>query len=138
MKKGYYIDTSIWMDLYENRKGYDNEPLGDFAYYLFSSIMRENDHIIISDVVIQELENYYTIEEINGMMKLFERAIEKCIAQTRQCDEARYLAEKRDVPRGDALHAILARDNHFILISRDNDFRKLDDVARHYKPEELI
>jgi len=42
------------------------------------------------------------------------------------------------VPAGDALHAIVARDNDLILVTRDRHFRKLEDISKHYKPEELI
>lgn len=38
MVEKYYVDTSVWIDLYEDRKGYNKEPLGDFALKLFSYI----------------------------------------------------------------------------------------------------
>jgi len=138
MAEKYLIDTSIWVDLYEDRKGYQNEPLGDFAFKLFSIIKAKQNKIVITDLTIRELETNYSIEEINGMMKPFEDVLEKIIASKKQRDEAKKLAEKRNVPRGDALHAILARDNRFILVSRDKHFRELTDISEHHKPEEII
>jgi len=38
--------------------------------------------------------------------------------------------ENRNVPRGDALHAIIARDHKLILITRDNHFKKLEDISK--------
>ena len=138
MAEKYYIDTSIWMDLYEDRKGYNNEPLGEYALKLFSLIRAKNKTLIITDLLVRELEMNYSIAEINGMMKPFEEITEKIIATKEQREEAKKIAKERNVPPGDVLHAIIARDSKLILITRDNDFRKLDDISKHHKPEELI
>ncbi|MCK5283923.1 MAG: hypothetical protein KAK00_11085, partial [Nanoarchaeota archaeon] len=103
MTKKYLIDTSIWVDLYEDRKGYQNEPLGDFAFKLFSIIKSRQNKIVITDLTIRELEMNYSIEEINGMMKLFESMLDKIIASKEQRDEAKRIAEERDLPKGDVL-----------------------------------
>jgi len=128
MAEKYYIDTSIWMDLLEDRKGYNNEPLGDYALKLFSLIKAKKSTLILSDILIRELEGYYSLEEINGMMLPFQKIIEKIIATKEQRVEARKIAEERNLPPGDCLHAILARDN---------DFKLLEDITSHYKPEEI-
>ena len=137
MAEKYYIDTSIWMDLLEDRKGYNNEPLGDYALKLFSLIKAKKSTLILSDILIRELEGYYSLEGINGMMLPFQKIIEKIIATKEQRVEARKIAEERNLPPGDCLHAILARDNDFILITRDKDFKLLEDITSHYKPEEI-
>jgi len=134
----FYVDTSIWIDLYEDRKGYNNEPLGEYALKLFSKIKAKENKLIISNILIRELEGYYSIEEINGMIKPFTKIIEKIISTTEQRIEARKIALERNLPPGDVLHAILARNNNLILISRDKDFRMLADISKGYKPEELI
>ncbi len=135
----YYLDTSIWMDLYEDRKGYNQEPLGDFAWKLLGLIKaKKNNLLIISDLLIRELEMNYSLEEINGMMKLFENIIEKIITTKMQRNEAKRIATERNLPTGDALHAILARDYKLILVTRDKHFRQLEDISSHHKPEELI
>ncbi|MBI2672182.1 hypothetical protein HYX16_04575 [Candidatus Woesearchaeota archaeon] len=53
MNQKYYLDTSIWMDIYEDRKGFDNEPLGDFAWRLLAFIKAKKYKIIITDLVIK-------------------------------------------------------------------------------------
>jgi len=30
----FYLDTSIWIDIYEDRKGYNSEPLGNYGFKL--------------------------------------------------------------------------------------------------------
>jgi predicted nucleic acid-binding protein len=137
MAEKYYIDTSIWMDLLEDRKGYNNEPLGDFALKLFSLIKAKKATLIISNLLIRELEGYYSLEEINGMVLPFQKIIEKVIATKEQRIEARKIAEERNLPPGDCLHAILARDNDYILITRDKDFNHLKDISSYHKPEEI-
>lgn len=134
----YYVDTSIWIDIYEDRKGHHNEPLGDYALKFFAILKATGKTLVISDLLLRELESFYSLAEINGMMKPFEHIIEKVIATKEQREEARKLAQERDIPPGDALHAILARDHKLILITRDNDFRKLTDISKYHKPEDII
>ncbi len=138
MTERYYLDTSIWIDIYENRKGYNDEPLGDFAWKLLLRIMGQENKIVITDIVIRELEGYYTLEEINGMMKPFEKFIEKVFTTSAQRDEARRISRGRNLPNWDVLHTIIARDNNLILITRDKHFLRLDDLTICYKPEEII
>ena len=137
MAEKYLIDTSIWVDLYEDRKGYAGEPLGDFAFKLFGMIKAKQNKIVITDLTIRELEMNYSIPEINGMMKPFEAIMEKVIASEDQRDEAKKIAEERNVPKGDALHAVIARDNKFVLIARDKHFKQLTDISQHHKPEDI-
>ena len=72
------------------------------------------------------------------MFKPFEKIIKKIIATEKQSEEAKKIAKERDVPAGDALHVIIARDNDLILVTRDRHFRKMEDISKHHKPEELI
>ena len=138
MENKYYADTSIWIDLYEDRKGFNNEKLGDYALDLFYFIIDKNHRLIISDLLIKELGINYTTAQINGMMKIYGNLIEKVKITTKQRDEAKKLSLERNLPYGDALHAIIARDNNLILVTRDNHFKKLTDISKYYKPEELI
>lgn len=134
----YYVDTSIWIDLVEDRKGYNNEPLGDYALKLFAMIKAKKHKIVITDLLIEELESNYSLEAINGMMLPFQKIMEKVIVTKEQRDEAKRIAEERNLPPGDVLHAIVARDNNFIMITRDKHFKELEDIAKYYKPEEII
>ncbi len=134
----FYLDASIWTDLYDNRKGFRNEPLGDYAFALILMIKTKEYKIILTDLLIRELEMNYSMQQIKGMFKLFEKQIEKLIATKGQREEAKKIATERKVPKGDALHAIIARDNNLILVTRDKHFKILKDISKHYKPEDLI
>ncbi|VVB81570.1 PIN domain protein [uncultured archaeon] len=134
----YLIDTSIWVDLYEDRTGYNGERLGDYAFKLFCLLKTNQDKIIITEFIIKELETNYSIEQIRGMMRPFEDILKKISSSERERREAREISAQRDIPKGDALHAIMARDYSAVLISRDKQFRQLEDIAEHKRPEELI
>ncbi len=138
MKQKYYVDTCIWIDLYEDRKGYNGELLGKFAAKFLFSLLKKQQVLIISKLLIKELKKYYAEEQIEGMFRPFTRIIEKMFITKQQADEAKQIAEERKIPAGDALHAILARDYALILVTRDNDFKKMEDIAKYHKPEELI
>lgn len=137
-KKKFYIDTAIWIDLCLDRKGFNNEPLGTYALKLFSQILANKNILLISSFLIKELNVNFNLEEINGMLRPFEKIIEKFIHTKSQSKEARQIAKEKNIPFGDVLHAIIARDNGAILITRDKHFRQLTDISNHYKPEELI
>ena len=131
----FLIDTSIWIDLYEDRKGYIGEPLGDYALQLVLNIKLQGDSIVLTDLIIKELELHYTQEKIHAMLKPFEPF--EMIKSTHR-KEANRIAKQRNVPKGDALLSITARENNLILVSRDKHFSKLTDITHYYKPEELL
>lgn len=78
--------------------------------------------------------------EINSLLSMIKPDHIQRVSVTKvQFEEACRLAKQRDVPFGDVIHAILARDHEAILVSRDEkDFRKLKDVTNFREPKELI
>mgnify|MGYP001578310187 CR=1 FL=1 len=137
MTERYYLDSSIWMDLYEDRKGYNNEPLGDYAWRLLSLIRAKKARIIITDLLIKELGGYYSPEQINGMMVLFEKLLDRIIIQNEEYEEGYKISSIRNIPLGDAIHAIVARNYNLILITRDKHFIRLKDISAFLRPEEI-
>jgi predicted nucleic acid-binding protein len=128
----YYIDTCIWIDLLENRVnlGVKSQKL------IFNIIMKEE--IILSDVIIKELKRFYTEEEIRSMFFPFKKYLKRIISNKEQFSEAKQISDSLEIPLGDALHAIIARDNNSTLISRDKHFYKLKKICRFKRPEEFI
>lgn len=138
MEKRFYFDTSIWLDFFENRDE-PNFPKGTLAKELIDKIIRENWKIIFSDNNMLELINsgYLTFEAeelINQLrfLLIFVKSSE------REIGKAKDLAAKRGIPRRDALHALIARDNNAILITYDNHFIKLNDIISFHNPREFI
>ena len=56
----------------------------------------------------------------------------------KQIGKAKDLALKRDIPKRDALHSLIARDNKAILITLDKHFQKLLDIIKPKSPKELV
>lgn len=133
----FYIDTSIWIDFIEDRKGFYGEPLGSFAYSFFSKLKENKSVIIISDFLLFELSHRILGKEIEVIMAFFKKQIKKVIVLKEQDAEAQKLSKEKNIPFGDALHAVVARDNDAVIISRDKHFIQLRDIVETYKPEEI-
>ncbi len=139
MQRRYYIDTAIWRDYYENRS--DNlRPLGEWALACITKIIIQEGTILYSDFIKEELKISYSDEE---QLRIFEigsksECLKRIEISNSEIEEARKISQRRDIPFGDALHAILARNNNATLITRDHHFEKLQDIVKIRKPEELL
>lgn len=134
----FYLDTSIWMDFYEDRKGFNDEPIDEYAWKFLSIIKVKKFQIIVSDILMIELENHYSMDVIKGMFSQFSDLILKVNSNKEQISEAKNISLARQLPYPDALHAILSRDYSAILITRDNHFRLLKDIVKSHKPENFF
>ena len=77
--------------------------------------------------------------EINSFLQIVKPDHIRRIQITKeQFEEARKLAKQRNIPLGDIIHAIVARDNEAQLVSRDWDFERLKDITKAKLPEDLI
>ena len=56
----------------------------------------------------------------------------------KQIGLAKDLSFKRNVPKRDALHALIARDNKAILVTFDKHFQMLLDITKPKRPQDLI
>lgn len=131
----FYLDTSIWLDFYEKRGTH-----GEHAFQVLQKILLEDYVIFISDVIVKELKGLgYSPDQIEEMFTIAKPDhLVKVHLNKKQLVEAKVLARKRNIPCGDALHAILARDHEAILLSRDHDFQRLKDITRVELPENFI
>ena len=132
----FYLDTSIWRDLQENRSD-RFRPLGEWAFELLRKIREERHTVIYSDMVIDELRKKYSLPEIQEMLSRAYQ-LEKVVTSKEHAEEAARLCKSLQIPFGDCLHAILARDNNAIIVTRDKHFEQLKLITDARKPEELI
>ncbi|MFH0936197.1 MAG: PIN domain-containing protein [Candidatus Woesearchaeota archaeon] len=138
MSEKYYIDSCIWVDYFENRSD-KFRPLGEWALGIIKKIIKENGLFIFSDHLIDELETKYTSEKLNKFLEIIpEKLIIRINTNERQAKEAFKIKNKLKIPFGDVLHAILARDNNAILVTRDKHFYEIEKQVTIRKPEELI
>lgn len=132
-EKRYYLDTSIFIDLFENRG-----KNGEEAKKLFEKIIIDSSVVIYSDQHIKELKNFgYNNEEIIEMLSFIKDNLRKIHISKEDKEQAKKLASQNKVPRGDALHSILSRNNEAHLISRDEHFQKLKHITIAKKPEDI-
>ena len=137
MVRKFYIDTAIWRDLHENRKD-RHKPLGELAFELFRKIRVNKEKILYSDFVVKELSSAYDKKTINKLFKNASRLLEKAEINEKQVRKAEALCKELNIPFGDALHGILARDNNAVMVTRDRHFKKLSNKIDVKKPEDLI
>ena len=139
MAQKFYLDSAIWRDYSENRSD-RFRPLGEWALTLINNALENEDFILYSDMVIKELKVKYSDEEINNILEIVSKRnlLVKVDISESQAKEAAILCGQREVAFGDALHAILARDNNAIMVTRDKHFLELTDIAEVKKPEDLI
>lgn len=138
MNERFYLDTSIWLDFFEDRNE-PNLPKSDWARELINNIISDKDIIVFSDIHIVELGGAgYSEFEVEQILENLEINIFKVEATEKQLGISKDLAHKRNVPRGDALHALIARDNHAVLVTLDHDFKKLLDIIKPFRTNELL
>ena len=56
----------------------------------------------------------------------------------KQIGKAKDLSLKRNIPKRDALHALIARDNNAILVTLDKHFQQIRDIIEPKRPQDLI
>lgn len=133
----YYIDTAIWRDLHENRKD-KSKQLGELAFEFIRKIRTNKEKIIYSDFVVEELSHAYDRQTIDKIFRNVSGVLEKAETNQKHVKEAAALSEELNIPFGDALHGILARDNNSIMVTRDHHFKKLSHKIIVKKPEDLL
>ncbi len=135
----YYFDTQIWIDHYLKRG--QNGIYGEQALRLILKVITEDSKVIFSNFNEKEMKDIGLSDmEIYSLLSMIKPNHIKRVSVTKvQFAEARRLANQRDVPLGDAVHAVLARDHEATLVSRDEkDFSKLKDVTYFREPNDLI
>jgi len=139
MTEKYYIDACIWRDLHENRED-KFRPLGEWAFELFRMIKETKSKALYSDLIIKELSISYDREQIKEMFKIVEEDgfLEKIEIKKSQIQETIQLKREKRLPFNDLLHAILARDNKAIMVTRDKHFEEFEFIVIIRKPEDLI
>lgn len=134
----YYVDTCIWRDYLESRED-RLRPLGEFAYQFIKRSIDRHDTILYSWVIMEELSLKYPRKEIDICVAPIRDAklLEEVEISGQNLAESKKLSIQRNVPRGDALHALAARENNAVIITRDRHFELLRDIAASSTPEEI-
>lgn len=135
----YYLDTSIWRDYWEDRRD-KMRPLGEFAFNFLTKCVQEGHLIIISAAVYDELLRRFGKDAVSNMLSMIAEAgiLQEVPITYNETREARKLTRSLHVGFYDALHAVVARDNDAIIITRDAHFNDLNFICAAREPEELL
>lgn len=138
MLRPFYLDTAIWLDFFENR----NEPglpKGEWANKLLIKIIKNNELIIISDLTLAELTAVgYPQWELKKLFRPLKSLLLYVESTKKEIGKAKDLSKKRRVPKGDALHALIARDHKATLVTLDKHFHSLKDIIEPKRPQDLL
>lgn len=139
MPEKYYVDVCIWRDFHENRED-KFRPLGEWAFEMFRKFKENKSLVLYSELTTNELSKDFNPEQIKEIFKIISEAglLQKVELRKQQFQEAAKLRSERKLPFGDCLHAIIARDNQAVMITRDTHFEELQDIVKSAKPEDLI
>ena len=116
------------------KRGENSEKAKEF----FNKVVKDKSIAIYSDLHIKEFKNFgYNHNEVIEMLNFIKDYLRKIHIFREEKEQAKKLASQNNVPKGDALHAILAKNNDAQLISRDNHFEKLRHITIVKKPEDI-
>lgn len=112
--------------------------MGEFAFQFLKNCEKKGCIVLYSEVVVHELRRDYSDERIKQVFSSFKSFLEIVPISNEQYLEARKLARvKTESHELDILHAILARDNKAVLVTRDFHFETLQDIVEIKAPEEI-
>ena len=138
MKK-LYVDTNIYIDYWEDRKD-KMRPLGEFAFNLFKRTIQCEFMIFYSELIEKEICKVCNISEEECYTRFF-KDLEiagklKFVNITNKIlENAKKLKNEMDMPIGDIIHYLIAKENSLFFVTRDYHFNKTN--IKQGRPEEL-
>lgn len=143
MKKSYYVDTCIYLNLWQ-KEVFNKIELWKLAKDFFDKIEERKEIIYYSGFILKELMYLLSESEFNQKRELFNSSPRfiKGMLTLEEYEEAREIEIKTDneISFYDITHILLARKTNSILITRDNKLieisRKLGVKAKN--PEEIL
>ncbi len=132
-----YIDTCIIIDAVEGRKNEFGKSIGNPASDLFFQATNCKYHIIISDLVLEELAGLKKLE----LTKMFFKITKKKTIRVSYSEEERKEAMiKSEQHENDALHIIIAeREKADFIVTRNTEhFIEIGTTIPIRIPEKLI
>jgi len=137
MAQRFYLDIAIWRDYFEDRRD-GLRPLGEFAFQFLKNCEKKGCRVLYSGLVVQELKSDYSRERVAEVFSSFKHFLVKVPISNEQISEARRISLSiKETHHKDVIHAILARDNCAVMITRDRHFDDLTNFVEVAKPEDI-
>lgn len=137
MTKLIYIDTNVYLDLLDNRhSGY--MPMGEIALNIINRAIKCEFHIIVSDVLLRELERFAPQENVKRLFASLTAAHKISFEFAENCDKLKAGFFDISIPFYDRLHfAIAERCGAEYLVTSDKHFDKLKNNVKVIRPNLL-
>ena len=143
MKKSYYVDTCIYLNLWQ-KEVINSIELWKLAKEFFDKIEEREDTIYYSGFILKEIIYLLSESEFSQKRELFNSSPRfiKEILTSEEYEEAREIEIKikNEISFYDIMHILLTRKTSSILITRD---KKLIEISKKLgveakKPEEIL
>lgn len=140
MPRKFYVDTSVWRDFFEDRRD-GLRPLGELAFRFLRNCAEAGNKLLVSDAVLEELRIRFSEREIEELFSGFRESIKEVKVSQEDVLEAKKELAMLDaiIPFKDVLHAVIARREKAIVVTRDRHFfEELSSIAEAILPEDFM
>ncbi len=122
----YYIDSCIYLNLWQKEKSRTGSPLWKFVKNFLEKIEETNSTIYYSGFLLKELSFILTESEFNKKRLMFESApnFRKLILTLKEYELAKNIDAKNGIGFYDTIHLLLAKKSNSVLITRDKKLLK--------------
>lgn len=143
MNKNYYIDSCIYLNLWQKERSKLGKPLWRHAKDFLDRIEQEDSIVYYSGFLLKELSFILTESEFVKKRLMFESSpnFKRTKLSLNEYELARKIESRtKNISFYDIIHMLLAKKNNSILITRDRELLKL---AKKYKinakkPEKIL
>ena len=143
MNKNYYVDSCVYLNLWQKERSKLGRPLWKYAKNFFERIEQEKSVIYYSGFLLKELSFILTESEFTKKRLMFESShnFKRIKLTLNEYELARKIESKdRGVGFYDIIHMLLSKKTNSILVTRDRALLKL---AKKYNiraknPEQIL
>lgn len=135
-----YIDTNCYIDYFEGRVD-RLRPLGEFAYNLIRRSIECEFTIVISSLVIDELEFNSYHNQISELIQELKKYNKILYSEEQKSDEINtsLIVKKKKTPFNDTKHAVIANrlGVKYFVTRNFKDFENLNNLVDVVFPENI-
>ena len=126
MSELIYIDTNVYLDYFMNRTKGILSP-EEITYNILKRTLDCEFQIVISDILIVELERYVRKDELATIIKWLRPKIKTTKLSRKEIETAKTI----NIHFPDCLHIYIARKLNATLVSNDNEMQEFGAIPSH-------
>jgi len=143
MAKSYYVDSCVYLNLWQKEKSRLGRPLWKYAKNFFEKVEQKESSIYYSGFLLKELsfiltENEFAQKRLMFMTSPNFKKIKLTLDEYKLAQKIEF--KNKNIGFYDIIHMLLAKKTNSVLITRD---KKLLKLAKKYKintkrPEKIL